>query len=421
MRHHLTAFPAIAVFTAAVGLVHAQPQPPIIRPNSAVNAASHIFPGLPNYGVAQGSLLIVRGQGLASGTPQQFTSGNSPLQTTLAGASMQIAVAGAKVDVPMVYAVVGMFQDYIGSYDELAGIVLSTTPAGAGTITVTFNGRTSAPASITIVPSAFGIFTLNQSGVGPGVFTSPDLAVNTLTAARSLMGPFLPAPTFGGNSLIATAHPGDQLVVRGTGLGPISSDDAAPPPAGNLNVPVEVYVGGVKADVTSQGRAACCNGVDQIQFTVPPGIQGCYVPVAVKIGAIVSNFVTASISPDGSVCSDPIGWSTSDLQNGAPKNVAEISLARLILAISPFRESDPPKGPLTLPGAHSSVTPVNPLVFSLSLGSPAAMARTFLPPAAPRSPSRPTVTLPMVLSSISLFQVPALSKARSRPWMPAQP
>src|SRR5258707_12972286 len=151
MRHSLPYFPAIA-WLALTGASLAQS--PVIRANSVVNAASHISPGLPNYGVAQGSLVIVRGQGLASGTPQQFTSGNSPLPTTLAGASMQITVAGAKVDVPMVYAAVGMFGDFTGPYDELAGIVPSTTPAGAGTITVTFNGRTSAPDSITVVPSA---------------------------------------------------------------------------------------------------------------------------------------------------------------------------------------------------------------------------------------------------------------------------
>src|SRR4029077_5833861 len=128
MRHYLTVFLAIAVVAlSGVSLLHAQAQPPAIRANSVVNAASHIFPGLPNYGVAQGSMFIVRGQGLASGTPQKFTSGNVPLQTTLARASIQITVAVAKVDVPMVYAAVGMFGDYNGPYDELAGIVPSTT------------------------------------------------------------------------------------------------------------------------------------------------------------------------------------------------------------------------------------------------------------------------------------------------------
>jgi hypothetical protein len=121
---------------------------------------------------------------------------------------------------------------------------------------------------------------------------------------------------------VAVAHPGDQLVIWGTGLG------------ATLDAPVEVYVGNVKADVASQGRADCCSGVDQIQFTVPDGVQGCYVPVAVKIGAMVSNFATVSTSPDSSVCSDPTIWSVSDLQNGAPMNVADVSLGRVMANLS---------------------------------------------------------------------------------------
>jgi uncharacterized protein (TIGR03437 family) len=205
MRNHLLAFPIITLLILpSASLLHAQPQPPVITPNSVSNAASRLPPGLPNYGIAQGSMFVVRGQNLAVRMPQ-FTVASSPLPLNLAGSSMQITIAGAKVDVPMVYA--GTPGD-----DLLAGIAPSTTPVGDGTITVTLNGRTSAPAPITIVPSAFGIFTLNQSGFGPGVFTPPDLAVN-LSAAQHLVGPFFPDKNFGGNSLLAAAHPGDQLVI----------------------------------------------------------------------------------------------------------------------------------------------------------------------------------------------------------------
>jgi len=246
---------------------------------------------------------------------------------------MQIAIAGVKIDVPMVYAWTGFVQNDSGRFDQLAGIVPSTTPAGSGTIIVMVNGQSSAPAPITIVPAAFGIFTLNHGGVGPGIFTRPDLAFGSMADAAHLLGPFLPDAAFPGNTAVAAAHPGDQLVIWGTGLGPISGDDAAAPPTANLDVPVEVYVGNVKADVASQGRASCCSGIDQIWFTVPDGVQGCYVPVAVKIGAIVSNFATIAISPDSSVCSDPAGWSSSDLQGSpdrAPGAVADISLGRVI-------------------------------------------------------------------------------------------
>ena len=118
MRHSLPYFPTIA-WLALTGASLAQS--PVIRANGVVNAASHISPGLPNYGIAQGSMFIVNGQNLAVRMPQ-FTTASYPLPSTLAGSSMQITIAGAKVDVPMVYA--GTISD-----DQLAGIVPSTTPS----------------------------------------------------------------------------------------------------------------------------------------------------------------------------------------------------------------------------------------------------------------------------------------------------
>src|SRR5207302_1987768 len=128
--------------------------------------------------------------------------------------------------------------------------------------------QASASVPVTILANAFGIFTIGQQGSGPGVFTDPNFKVSTL---------------------INAAHAGDLLFIWGTGLGAISGDDASAPPVGNLNVPVEVYVGGVKAAVSYQGRSGCCSGIDQILITVPAGVQGCYVSVVVKAGNIVSN------------------------------------------------------------------------------------------------------------------------------------
>jgi uncharacterized protein (TIGR03437 family) len=318
------------LFFVGASLPHAQAQPSIAA-GTVVNAASRIPKGLPNYGIAQGSLFTLTGQGLVTAaTP--ITVADSPLPLTLAGASMQITVGGTKVDVPMVSAWAGFAQIQGARVDQLAGVAPSNTPVGDGTITVTVNGRTSAPAPITIVPAAFGIFTLNHAGVGPGIFTGADLAFSSLANASHLIGPFFPDTSYGGNTLVATAHAGDQLVIWGTGLGAISGDDTAPPATGSLDVPVEVHVGNLVADVASQGRAPFGAGVDQIVFTAPDGVQGCYVPVAVTIGGVVSNFATISISTDGNVCSDAIGWSLSDLQgaaNAASIKVGDISLTKL--------------------------------------------------------------------------------------------
>jgi uncharacterized protein (TIGR03437 family) len=284
---------------------------PTIAPNSVVNAASYAPPGLPNYGIAQGGMFILKGQNLgAAGTT---TANSFPLQTTMGGTSMKIMMNGGSFDVLMVYVVAG--QASLG-YDQLAGIVPSNVPPGSDLITVTYNGQTSKTEPITVVPSAFGIFTIGQAGIGPGVFTDPSYNVNTL---------------------INVAHPNDQLFIWGTGLGPISGSDAGPPPPGNLDVPAEVYVGNVKASIGYQGRSRCCAGIDQILFTIPSGVTGCYVPVVVKIGNIVSNFVTMSIAESGTVCSDPTGYATADLsrpQEHQPLNEGAINMSRLSLNLN---------------------------------------------------------------------------------------
>lgn len=58
------------------------------------------------------------------------------------------------------------------------------------------------------------------------------------------------------------------------------------------------YVGTEAATAIYRGRAGF-TGEDQINFVVPAGVTGCYVPVAVKIGKIVSNFVTMPIAAAG--------------------------------------------------------------------------------------------------------------------------
>ena len=68
-------FTAALLFLSGMGLLHAQT--PVITANSVVNAASQIPRGLPNYGIAQGSMFIVKCEGLATRMPQ-FTTANSP-------------------------------------------------------------------------------------------------------------------------------------------------------------------------------------------------------------------------------------------------------------------------------------------------------------------------------------------------------
>ncbi len=254
---------------------------PTVAAGGILNAASYAFNGLPGSGIAQGSIFVVFGTGMG---PTSLLQGNGfPLQTTLGGTSVKVTVNGTSVDAPLFYTSAG----------QLSGMLPSKTPVGSGTLTVAYNGQTSAPAAISVVQSSFGIFSVNQKGTGPGIITNAAYQVA---------------------SLGAPPKPPDTLIIWGTGLGPVSGNENGAALPGDLNTPgLAVYVGGKQATVTYRGRSGCCAGLDQIVFQVPQGSFGCYNAVAVQIGNTVSNFTTMPLSANGAACSDPNGVSGFDL------------------------------------------------------------------------------------------------------------
>ncbi len=149
--------------------------PPLARPQvsigAAVNAASFLNADLPNGKLTQGGMFT--GFGVGMGPADLVRVSAFPLPTSLAGTSVQAAVGGVSVDCIMIFT----------RADQLAAILPSKTPVGAGTLTVSFNGQTSPTLAIEVVAHGFGAFTINQSGAGPGVFTDPIAAgqpANTL-------------------------------------------------------------------------------------------------------------------------------------------------------------------------------------------------------------------------------------------------
>jgi hypothetical protein len=93
-----------------------------------------------------------------------------------------------------------------------------------------------------------------------------------------------------------------------------------------VDLPIEIFVGDQPATVTYRGRSGCCAGVDQVVFTVPEGVRGCYVSVAVVIGGIMSNRTTMAIAPERGPCSDPIHMTLADIeqiQRGGSLNIAD--------------------------------------------------------------------------------------------------
>jgi uncharacterized protein (TIGR03437 family) len=238
--------------------------PPLLY--SAENSASY------DATIAQGSLFVVYGSNIGPAQPVQAAA--YPLASQLGGTAISVSSGGTTLTCPMVYSVAG----------AAAAILPSNTPPGTASVTLTYNGQAALfPTQVTVVPTAMGLYTLSSSGLGPGSFTALNGSLKTFASP---------------------AKAGDIVYAWGTGLGPITSPDAALPSAFPNFPGVEVFVGTLPATVLYAGRSGCCAGVDQISFGVPAGVSGCYVPVAVRSAGKISNFVSIAVSKDGGPCSD---------------------------------------------------------------------------------------------------------------------
>ena len=265
---------------AAMGIAQ-----PVVSDGGVVNAASYANPGIPSGAIAQGSMFIVFGARIGPATLTQVSS--YPLPTSLGGTSIKITSGGTTVDAYIIYT----------TASQVAAILPSNTPVGNATIALSFGGQTSAPKPFRIVASSFGVFTRNQAGTGPGIFQN----VNSGTDQPV-------------NSYVASAKPGQAIIIWGTGLGSAPGNEAGGPIPGDLtNIPIEVYVGGKLAAVTYRGRSGCCSGIDQIVFTVPDGVEGCNVPVSVRVGGVTGNFSTIAVARNGGTCSSLTSGSAAEI------------------------------------------------------------------------------------------------------------
>ncbi|HEY1754381.1 MAG TPA: hypothetical protein VGG72_03225 [Bryobacteraceae bacterium] len=255
--------------------------------NAVVNSASGLIQGLPNSGIAQGSIFLVVGSGLG---PSTLVTATSNFQSTsVGGTSVSIVVGSTTVNALMYYS----------SATQVAALLPSNTPTGSGSLTVTYNGTASASVPVSIVANNVGIFTVSQNGQGVAILTYPDYSVVSAVPGTGSLGGGGPY-TYGG-----AANPGDTLTLWATGLGPVSGSDAAGSGLGvNMpSIPVKLWLGGVAITPTYQGRSGCCIGEDQIVFAVPSGVPtGCAVPFAVQIGNQVSNYAAIPIANGSRSC-----------------------------------------------------------------------------------------------------------------------
>jgi uncharacterized protein (TIGR03437 family) len=246
-----------------------------------LNNYSNTLPGLPNYGIAQGSIFVIYGTNFSStSTPLQY-----PPPATLNGVSISVTVNGATTS-PLFYY---LFPT------QIAAVLPSATPVGTGTITVTTSAGASAAFPIIVVQSAFGLLTTNN---GSGPAQGYDASIN-------------PSNQYTLFSFSEAANPGDILELWGTGLGPVANDATGV----SVTPMAQVFIGGVAATVQYSGRSGFV-GLDQINVVVPKGLSGCYVSVVVvTANNYESNFGTVAVTPSGRTCSDTNNPITSAILN----------------------------------------------------------------------------------------------------------
>jgi uncharacterized protein (TIGR03437 family) len=291
--------------------ITARPTTPAPRATSGptitgvLNNYSYILPGLPNYGIAPGSLFVIFGSGLSSSAPPVLQSSAPPgLPTSLNQTSISVTVNGVKTTPAIYYT----------SAAAVAAVLPSNTPVGAGTVTVTYNGTASNAAPIQVVASAPGLDTLYGTGNGSGVVT--DNSGNVFGFTNSAM-------------------PSQIIVLWGSGLGAdLNNDDRTyPQTEDNLtSIPVQVLIGGISANVLYRGRSQY-PGLDQFDVVVPSTVSpGCFVSVTMAVGSVVSNSVTMPISPGGGVCTDPAsGVNGTMLQTFANKPSGNVNFQLIAL------------------------------------------------------------------------------------------
>jgi uncharacterized protein (TIGR03437 family) len=267
--------------------------------SSLANNYSWVLAGLPNYGIAQGSIFAIMGSGLAD----SGTGLTTPPPVTLNNVSVSVTVNGTTVK-PLLYYVLPT---------QIGAILPSSTPVGTGTITVTNGSRTSAAAPIKVVESLMGLLTLNGGGTGP------------------VAGYIGNDPTLIG--LTNAPNPGETVVLWGSGLGPVAGDGIAQAPA--TSQPSIVEIGGLTATVAYAGRSGYA-GLDQINVVVPNGAAGCYVSVAVRNGSYVSNFATIPVAASGRTCSDVSGGGYTATQLAAINGKSNVRLGSIGIGKSTF-------------------------------------------------------------------------------------
>ena len=248
-------------------LTPAAPGPTANSPaiSAVTNAASNLVAP-----IAPGEIVVLYGSGLG---PAQFTSarvGSAGLyDTTLASTRVQFDGIGA----PMLYT----------SATQAAAIVPYEVTGASTQVTVTYQGQTSASATVALAGSAPGLFTIDSTGQGQAAAVNQNGSINSSST---------PVPIGGLILLFATGEG------QSSPAGVDGKRAAAPLPIPVL--PVNVTIGGVTVnDLQFVGGAPGeVAGLFQTNVAIPASVTpGSAVPVLIRVGEATSQAgVTIAVS-----------------------------------------------------------------------------------------------------------------------------
>ena len=237
-------------------------QVPSVSEGGVVNAASFTQ----GQAVTQGSLISIFGNDLASRLAQ---ADSVPLSNSLADVE---SVTFNGIPAPILFVSPGQINAQL-PWNTLGGGVGS----GTATVVVRRGNLSSEPRQIQIGP------------VSPGIFALGSGAAIAINADGSLAAPENSIPGF----RTRPARAGEVIVVLGTGLGQVD------PPAQTAYPSVDalrrtmttptVLIGGREATVHFSGLAPEFVGVNQLNVSVPEGVQpGNAVPLQLRMGGITT-------------------------------------------------------------------------------------------------------------------------------------
>lgn len=242
--------------------------PPKINSGGSVNAAS--FSSQP---VGAGSIISVFGANLASTTA---AAGSLPLPTALGGVSVEVNGTA----VPLFFVSPGQIN-----------LQLPWTAAtqSQATIRAYVDGVAGAAETVSLAPTAPGLFSIDSTGSGQGAIL---IAATGEVAA--------PSGSITGRAA-RPARRGEHLSIFCTGLGDVANRPAvgAAPASDRLATTLvmpAVTIGGAAAQVTYSGLAPGFAGLYQVNVIVPADAPaGNAVSVVLTISGTTSNTVTIAV------------------------------------------------------------------------------------------------------------------------------